>query len=323
MSDEIQILNQTGRWRARNVNYWGGSWEQIQKIIPEFTIEDFRAFPNTTPNPHLRTVVRKPKTLLEVPMPVGVVSHSYSLAQHADVANKCFEGIKDEFSLFRDSVDDFDCEIGITDLGEWMNLRIYFPESYDHTPSDGEKIRLRLECMNSVDGSSRLVILFGWFRFVCSNGLVIGETKTEIRAIHNENLDLEKIPKAISDAMKLIDGDKARLKNWESKPVTDEKLKKWANNPLSNKWGKKAACRVFHICDSGHDVEFPDPFAPGEATEKPVKKLIRVPGSPEKAANLYDVSQAMSWVATSRNDTEERLIWQSNISAIISKLATI
>lgn len=62
-------------------------------------------------------------------MPVGVVSHSYSLAQHADVANKCYEGIKDEFSLFRDFVDGFDCEIGITDLGEWMNLRIYFPES--------------------------------------------------------------------------------------------------------------------------------------------------------------------------------------------------
>jgi hypothetical protein len=28
--------------------------------------------------------------------------------------------------------------------------------------------------------SSRLVILFGWLRFVCANGLVIGETKIEI-----------------------------------------------------------------------------------------------------------------------------------------------
>ena len=319
MSSEIQILNQTGRWRARNVNYWGGHWEQIQKLIPKFTIEDFRMDASTPTNPYLKTIVRQPITKAEMPIPVGVVSHSYMLAQHAEVANKCFEGINSE----NIKLDNLDCEIGLTDLGEWMNLRVYFPKDFDHTPSDGKTIRLRLECMNSVDGSSRLVILLGWFRFVCSNGLVIGETKKEIRAVHNESLDLEKIPEAISDAMKLVESDVARLKNWEAKTVTNDKLKDWANNPLSKKWGKKAACRVFHICDSGYDVDFADPFAPGEATEKPIKKLQRVPGSPEKAANLYDVSQAMSWVATSRNNTEERLDWQSSISEIINKFAIV
>jgi hypothetical protein len=319
MSNEIQILNQTGRWRARNVNYWGGRWDQIQKIIPEFKIEDFRMDPSTPVNPYLKTIVRQPVNKAEMPIPVGVVSHSYALAQHAEVAGKCFEGVKSE----NIQIDNLDCEIGLTDLGEWMNLRVYFPEKYDHTPSDGKKIRLRLECMNSVDGSSRLVILLGWFRFVCSNGLVIGETKKEIRAVHNESLDLEKIPEAIKDAMKLVESDIARLKNWESKTVSGERLKNWVNNPLSKSWGKKASCRVFHICSSGYDVEIVDPFAPGEATEKPIKKIKRVPGAPEKAVNLYDVSQAMSWVATSRNNTEERLEWQSSIPEIIGKFATV
>lgn len=323
MENLVQILDQTGRWRARNVNYWGGKWEHLQKLIPTFALENFKAFPDTMSNPYLKTVVRQPVTALEMKVPVGVVSHSYSLAQHKNVAEKCFEGLIDKTMLFSNSMDDFDCEVGITDLGEWMNLRIYFPESYDHMPADGEKIRLRLECMNSVDGSSRLVILLGWFRFVCSNGLVIGETKKEIRAIHNEKLNLEEIPKAIKDAMELVDKDIARLRNWESKMVTEEGLEKWVNTPLTKKWGKKAACRVFHICTSGYDIEFEDPFAPGEATEKPVKKLAPVPGSPPKATNLYDVSQAMSWVATSRNNTEERLDWQASIPDIINKFTTV
>lgn len=323
MSNEIQILEQTGRWRARNVNYWSGRWEQIQKIIPQFTIEEFRIDPSTPTNPYLKSVVRQPVTKAEMPIPVGVVSPSYTLAQHAEVANKCFEGIRRENSLLQRVTGELDCEIGLTDLGEWMNLRIYFPEEYDHTPADGKKIRLRLECMNSVDGSSRLVILLGWFRFVCSNGLVIGETKKEIRAVHNETLDLEKIPEAIGEAMELVENDVERLKNWETKRFNDERLKNWVNNPLSKKWGKKASCRVFHICSTGYDVEIIDPFAPGEATEKPVKKIKRVPGSPEKANNLYDVSQAMSWVATSRNNTEERLDWQSSIPEIIGKFATV
>lgn len=114
MSNEIQILNQTGRWRARNVNYWSGRWEQIQKIIPEFTIEDFRMESSTPINPYLKTIVRQPVTKAEMPIPVGVVSHSYMLAQHADVANKCFEGVKSE----NIKIDNLDCEIGLTELGE-------------------------------------------------------------------------------------------------------------------------------------------------------------------------------------------------------------
>jgi hypothetical protein len=54
----------------------------------------------------------------------------------------------------------------------------------------------------------------------------------------------------------------------------------WANNKLSGAWGKKAAARVYHICDTGKDIEFGDPFAAGVATEKPIRYLGRVPGCP-------------------------------------------
>jgi hypothetical protein len=317
MSTVVELLDQTGRWHSRTVNYWRGRWEQVQRLLPTFTIEDFRSGNDAPPNPHLKTVVRKPTTIYEMPIPVGVVSYSYTLAQHLDVANKCLEGIE----AVGVNVNDLDCEIGLTELGEWMNLRIYFPEQYNQTFADKNPIRLRLECMNSVDGSSRLVILLGWFRLVCSNGLVIGETKKEIRDIHNESLDLDKIPPLISDAMELVDGDVARLRDWENSSIKTDDLEPWVNKTVSESWGKKAACRVFHICNSGQDVEFTDPFATGEATEKPVKATLKVPGAKVPAGNLYDVSQAMSWVATSRNNTEERLDWQMKIPNMIEKLA--
>ncbi len=34
----------------------------------------------------------------------------------------------------------------------------------------------------------------------------------------------------------------------------------WANEKLSEKWGKKAAARVFHIFAAGKDIEIEDPF---------------------------------------------------------------
>jgi len=38
-------------------------------------------------------------------------------------------------------------------------------------------------------------------------------------------------------------------------------------------WEKKAAARVFHISASGRDIEIDDPFAPGPATQKPIRYL--------------------------------------------------
>ncbi len=76
----------------------------------------------------------------------------------------------------------------------------------------------------------------------------------------------------------------------------------------------------FHICESGKDVEITDNFAPGDATEKPVKELKPVPGAPPKATNLYDVSRALSWIATERSSPEEKLEWQAAIPTLIERL---
>lgn len=317
MSDEvIEMLDDTRR-HSRDVSYSSGKWQQLTPLIPTFELADFRAADSEPPNPHLKAVVRLPLKSFERRIPVGIVSNSYSLTQHEKVAEQCFAGLRslklDPFKL--------KCDLGLSDLGEWMNLRIYFPEEYDHVRQDGDSLGLRLECFNSVDGSSRLLLLLGWIRFICSNGLVIGETRAELRDTHDRHMDLKPIPEIIRDAMQKVELERKRLSGWDETPVDHEYLENWINKDVSDAVGKKAACRVFHICTQGRDAKITQPFASGEASEKPVELMAKVPGSPDVAQTFFDVSQALSWVASGRSNAEERLAWQSMIPQLLVKLS--
>lgn len=314
--ESVELTDEKVRWRARDASFMAGRWDALSKRIPRFAVEDFKAVIDGPANPHIRTVVRLPVTVTEQPIPVGVVSNTYQLAQHADVVEMCLKGIrahKIDPNVLR-------CEVGLTPLGEWMNFRAYFPDRFSYAPKDGNTLTLRLECFNSVDGSSRLVILFGWFRFICANGLIIGETKAALRDIHDENLNLEVIPEIISKGLAKVNADLERLRRWESSLVELPKFEGWVDGHLAGQWGKKAACRTLHICRSGADVDLTDPFAGGKPSEKPIKLLNDVPGAPKPAKNLYDVCQALSWVATHRNSADERLEWQEHIPELIENL---
>jgi len=315
----IEPMEERIRWRSRDATYWAGKWDKLSEIVPRFELADFRAGPGNQPNPYMKSVVRLPRTQFEQPVPVGVVSNNYGLAQHHEVVEKCFDGIR----VAGVDPNGLRCELGLTELGEWMNFRIYFPEDYDYERQVGDRMGLRVECFNTVDGSGRLMIMLGWLRFVCTNGMVIGETKTELRDIHNERLNIDRIAEAIADGMKLVKNDLKRMGHWDTLPVYSTQIREWADADVSKTWGRKAACRVYHICDDGYDVEITDPFAKGEASEKPCKRTQRVPGSPERAGNLFDVSQAMSWVATGRTNPEERLAWQSEVPRLVDRLAKV
>jgi hypothetical protein len=121
-------------------------------------------------------------------------------------------------------------------------------------------------------------------------------------------------------ALKKVQRDRRRMRAWRGTAVPEGALKPWVNGQLSERWGKKAAARVYHICTSGQDVDFAAPFAPGAATEKPTKHSGKVPGSESPARTLFGVSQALSWVATRRNNAEERVERQSEIAALVQKL---
>ncbi|MCY4585736.1 MAG: DUF932 domain-containing protein [Bryobacterales bacterium] len=315
MNAALQILPETLRWRSREVRYYEGGWDDVLSVLPDFETVPFRAGPEEPSNPFLLTVVRKPLTAVERPMPVGVVSHRYSLIQHRDVAMRCREG------LVHAGVDpdDLRYEVGVSQLGEWMNFRIYLPDNYSLRDSQEEVIDLRLECFNAVDGTSRLIVLFGWYRLVCANGMVIGESRIEIRERHGQPLEMDSIPKRIASSLDAAQADRQRLEEWERELIDIKDLAPWVDGSVTEFWGKKAAARVFHICRTGRDVEI-ETFARGAASEKPVRWRRPVAGSPSQAGTKYDVAQALSFVATRRNDADERLGRQADIPVLLQQL---
>lgn len=296
--ESIELTDENLRWRARDVEFTRGSWRRLSATIPDFELQRFRMGEEEPDNPHLRAVVRIPQTPAERPVPVATVSPSYLLAPHRQVAELCIKGLQ-KCGL---DPEELKFELGLTPLGEWMNLRILLPEKYSIIDNLKHQTGLRLECFNSVDGSSRLVIVFGWIRFVCANGLIIGETMIEIRERHDGSLDLSQIPDRIANSFGVAERDRLRRLKMQSVKIDPSKLEAWVNGPVSSSWGKKAAARVHHICLTGHDAEMTDPFAKGSATEKPIRSLDQVPGSPNKATTTYDVMQALSFVAGRRTD---------------------
>jgi hypothetical protein len=314
--EPVKLTDETVRWRARDATFLSGKSDALLKRIPRFVVDDFKATADGPANPHIRTVVRLPVSVTEQRIPVGIVSNTYKLVQHADVAAMCIKGL----SAHGIDTRELRCDVGLTALGEWMNFRIYFPESFSFGASDKNKLTLRLECFNSVDGSSRLVVQLSWFRLICSNGMTVKETMAVLSDIHNQNLNLEVIPKIIAEGLAKVRADKERLQLWEQSPVESSKFDGWVDGHLADRWGKKAACRTLHICRSGADVELLDLFSGGKPSEKPTKLLTPVPGAPNPAKNLYDVCQALSWIATQRNSADERLEWQGHIPGLIENL---
>lgn len=315
----VTISDESGRMFNREVQFVKGKQEDVFKQIPDFELRDFQTDADSASNPFLQTVCRLPLNSIEREMPVGVVSNRYSLATHREVFNLCLKGMKASGV----DTDDLQAECGLSELGEWMNLRFYFPEKYNYTPNDKNTLRLRLECYNSVDGSARLVILLGWYRMICSNGMIIGESKAEFSDMHDQGLDTSIVPAVISKGLEAVKNDQARMRRWEQRKVDNLVLGAWANGPLASKWGKKAASRIYWICSEGRDSKITDPFAEGSATEKPVALLENVPGSPTPASNIYDVSQAMAWVSTNTKNLKRREEMQFETPKLLTRIKAV
>jgi hypothetical protein len=164
------------KWFNSPVKHHKGSLGEVRVFLPDFERREFMlaAQPGqpSRVNARMDAIVRKPLGTERDFIPVGVVSKDYALVNHVEVveaAPKALEG-------FQIAAADVKAELTITEYGECMALSLYLPEKDTFDPGDGNRIPMRLECFNSVDGSTGLRALMGWFRLVCSNGLVVGVT---------------------------------------------------------------------------------------------------------------------------------------------------
>ncbi|MBP8963396.1 MAG: DUF932 domain-containing protein [Opitutaceae bacterium] len=237
------------KWFNSPVTSHEGTLTDIRKHIPAFERRPF-GLPLAEgeivcPNKRLDTIVRLPFGEDKTVIPVGVVSKDYALVPHTrvlDEATKALEAANIALSEVK-------TELMITEYGERMAVSLYLPDKYRFDPGDGHPMALRLECLNSVDGSTRFRALMGWFRFVCSNGLIIGVTRFDMRRRHIGDFQIEDIWKVLASGLNESEAEKKNFEKWRKSPITPERLAAWSDDALRKVWGFKAAARLSHRPD--------------------------------------------------------------------------
>lgn len=211
------------------------------------------------------------------------------------------------------------CDLEITPLGEWMHLRLHLGDDFSIAPPDRQQLDLCVDLYNSVDGTSRLVLAMSWYRLVCMNGLAVRGTEVGLADKHDGNLDISAVGHALRLGIDRARADEKVLRRWWETRVTDAKLSAWCDGPVAKRWGKLAAARCLLICRKGLDGT-PTPFESGPPSKRTLGGTSRVPGAMAPAQTVYDVAQALSWLAGTRVDVDERSAWLSDIAALLKAL---
>lgn len=317
----IQRTRRTGeKWFNSPVTYHLGSLNDIGSHIPTFERRAF-TLPKTGQdesgvNSRLDTIVRLPFSEEKSAIPVGVVSKDYALVQHSDVLKVMSQALK-EAKIEGSNVQ---AELKITEYGERMALSLRLPSEHNFDPGDGHPMALRLECWNSVDGSTRFRALMGWFRFVCSNGLVVGVTRSDLHRRHVGEFRVEDIGVVLRSGLSEVEAERARLKKWRETSTDLGRLAAWCNGALRKEWNFKAAARAYHIARTGMDAEVIGKYAGSAPAGIAMLATVPVHGSPQKSENLFDVSQILAWLAKERRDLHEQLQWREAIPELMQPL---
>ena len=233
------------RWLGEPAREVTGSLTDVAPLIPTF-----HRFPFGT-NARRDMIVRRPSATAETPVPIDVVSKRYVLVQHASVIAALENALR--------SVDveplDLRCRLTLSESGARMAIRVELPERFAFNAPDRHPMALTFECFNSVDGTVPLFALLGWFRFVCSNGLVVGTTHASLRHRHRPPLRIDELQPVLTEGLAAAACDRERLTESMASCVSADALRTWVDGPVANAWGAFAAARVHAIATTGLDGE--------------------------------------------------------------------
>jgi uncharacterized protein DUF932 len=306
-------------WQGSPVTYYEGPIDELKRKVPAFARQTYSANDSgeqRCTNARYDSIIRLPLAESEHPIPIGVVSKNYTLFQHRDLIDITLESIRAA------GIDEGEvrAEIGLTDFGERMVLRLHFPRSFDFDPGDGNLIGLRLQCFNSVNGTYRLITMLGWIRFVCSNGMVLGTIKFNLRKTHNVYLERQNVSLPLASGLKAIEGEKQHFRRWYRMKVDLRRVISWIDREVCSVWGVKAAVRALHIIRTGRDAVLVRPNEKKLPSERTVEAAQAVPGAHAPVQNLFHVSQVLYWLASQRRELEERLEWEGQAHDLLGKL---
>lgn len=299
-----------------------GSFAEVVSRLPQFGRQPFTMTSvngnEVGVNPYLDMVYRVPARQGENPVPVGVVSKNYRLVDHQHVLRTIEEVLADV------GIDSVALRVrgDWTVNGERARFSLVFPadDRFSFSPGDHDEVRFRIEIFNSVEGSCRLMAVAGWLRFVCYNGLILGEAVAQVRKQHRQQLQIEELGRSFREALQAADGDKRTMAEWQSTRVEAAALAAWVDEDVFEKWGLKGAARVLAISESGWDAELKGDLKNKRPSDVEMEKTIQVPGIDPPVENAFGASQALTWVAGQRMELQEDLEWRSHVPELMSRL---
>jgi len=315
------VQHETGeKWFNSPVTRYEGLLPEVEALVPvferlPFAVEQVSRGRHAA-NERLEMIVRKASGAGDAPLPVGIVSKEYALVQHREVVAAAGQ------SLLRAGIDPRSVRVALrmTQYGERMAVSFFMPEEYRYDPGDGRPMGLRLECVNSVDGSTRFRAMMGWFRFVCSNGLVIGTAHTDLRRRHSGAAHVSDMQRILEAGLKNARKETALFTKWRAEAVSQDAMLAWLSSDVRKAWGLKAATRVHHIATTGCDGVIEGSYKGKTPATLEMTPTVPVPGSEEGARNLYDLAQILAWLAKERRDVQEQIEWREMIPGLIGRL---
>jgi hypothetical protein len=179
---------------------------------------------------------------------------------------------------------------------------------------------LTYECFDSADESVPFFAAVGWFRFLCSNSLLVGTTAASVRQRHRPPIVIEQIAGVLADGMASALKDRQVFDTWAAKKIATGDLAAFVDGPVAASWGPLAAARVHHIATTGRDG-------------MPMRSLGRavphdwllvpgpvVPGTHAPCEDGYQIAQVLAWMASQRTNVAERFAWRAQINPLMSQL---
>jgi hypothetical protein len=154
----------------------------------------------------------------------GILSRKYELTKHEDLLNTVRNAIDKniEYGKATEYVNFFED-------GSKMRATFIFKD-IEVEIDRGDKVNPQIEVFNSYDGGWARKILFGAFRLVCSNGLVIGEKQLEYKQKHLQVFSEESVGQLLITSMEKFSERKRVWESWVDRVTTPQEYEKIMTN---------------------------------------------------------------------------------------------
>lgn len=147
------------------------------------------------------------------------VGADYGLIRHETAIKHVLEAIPQQWGKQISSV-------WLSPDGGRLSVRIQFPEASEGVTT-GDVVCPSVYLVNSYDKSWPFMATFGAFRFVCSNGMVVGKKFGEYRRKHIGEFNQDQLRTMLDNSIEMFQDEIGVWRSWSERPAMPEHYENW------------------------------------------------------------------------------------------------